>query len=815
MTKSLLRFTSLVVLLLACAFAAPAQTALKVAGIEVKNVGPAAASDQLVRANIRTKIGDAYSPTSVDEDVKNLYATGFFYNIQVVDKANAEGVVLTYIVQGKPRLTDIKFSGNKKYTDAKLRKKLTSKTPAPLDEHKLFTDAAEIKKMYQKAGFPNTDVKYVLSIDENSGTGTARFEIKESPKVKIAKIEFVGAQAFSQKKLKKVIKTRQAWMFSWITGTGRLKDEQLIEDKEKLADFYREKGYIDFQLTDLKIEQPSPKKMIIKFIIQEGKSYKVGSIKITGNKLFTSAQMMQGFRDMRAFKGVKSKSGANGLEMDAGDMFTPKGLGRDAETIEDFYGSKGYIDVNQSTGNLRVKKVPNTETGTMDLEFVIDEGQQAFIEKIEIRGNNKTKDKVIRRELAVTPGEPFNMVRVKLSKARLEGLQYFEKVDTHPEPTDVPNRRNLIVGVEEKNTGNFTIGAGFSSVDSIVGFVEVSQGNFDLFHAPTFTGGGQKLRLRMQVGTQRQDYLASFIEPWFLGRKLSLQVDLYHRDLNFQSVQNLYDETRTGGRVSLTRALYRDFLIGTVSYTLENVGIILSPSVHRDEFVPGVGPHEGPVLSKQNAPDALFKESGRALVSKVGFSLAYDTRNSNLLPDKGQRTELAAEIAGGPFAGDKNFYKIDLRTAWYFRGLFEGHVLEVIGRTGVADSLSGGDVPFYERYYLGGVYSLRGFRYRGISPREPGFNEPVGGDTFWFGSLEYSIPIVQRLRVAAFYDIGEVNASSYKFDFNNYSDNYGIGLRLNLPIGPLRLDYGIPIKHDNFNQSSGKFQFSVGYTREL
>ncbi len=790
-----------------------AQSAFKIARIEIKHVGPPSASDELILANIRTKPGDSYSATAIDDDVKNLYSTGFFYNIQVVDKQADGGIVLTYIVQGKPRLTDIKFSGNKKYSDAKLGKKLTSKTGQPLDEHKLFADAAEIKKMYQKAGYPNTEVKYVLAIDENGGTGSARFEIKESPRIKIVKVEFTGAQAFSERKLRKVIKTRKRWLFSWITSSGRLKDDQLQEDKEKLAEFYRERGYIDFDLKDLKVENVSPRSIIVRFVIYEGKPYKVGSVKFTGNKLFSEADILRGLQSLKAFKGTKGKLGPHGLEMDVGDTFTPKGMGKDIEAVEDFYGAKGYIDVNQNTGNLRVRRIPNTETGTMDLEFLIDEGQQAFVEKIEIRGNSKTKDKVIRRELAVTPGETFNMVRVKLSKSRLEGLQYFEKVDTHPEPTDVPNRRDLIIGLEEKSTGNATIGAGFSSVDAIVGFAEYSQGNFDLFKPPTFTGGGQKFRLRVQIGTERQDYLMTFIEPWFLGKKLQLGVDLYHRDLNFQSVGNLYDEVRTGGRVSLTRALYRDYLIGSVSYTLENVGIILDPSVHRDRPGGEFG-NELPPIERQNAPDALFDEAGHSIVSKFGFSLAYDTRNSVLLPNKGQRTELSAEFAGGPI-GDKNFYKLELRSGWYFPGLAQGHVLEVIGTAGVADSLDSSDVPFYERFYLGGVNSLRGYRYRGISPREPGFREPIGGNTSWFGSLEYSIPIVERVRVAAFYDIGNVLADPYDFSFNNFSDDYGIGLRLILPIGPLRLDYGIPLHREKGTSGAGKFQFSVGYSRPL
>jgi len=187
-----------------------------------------------------------------------------------------------------------------------------------------------------------------------------------------------------------------------------------------------------------------------------------------------------------------------------------------------------------------------------------------------------------------------------------------------------------------------------------------------------------------------------------------------------------------------------------------------------------------------------------------------------LLPSKGQRTELSTELVGGPLGGDKNFYRLELRSAWFFRGFAPGHVLELWARSGVVDAYgNSADVPFYERYYLGGLYSLRGFKYRSISPREPGISEPIGGDTYWFGSAEYSIPIIERLRFAFFYDIGDVELKSYEYRFSNFSDNWGLGLRLNLPIGPLRLDYGIPIHHDQFNSGSGRFQFGVGYTREF
>ena len=566
--KSLIRQGGLALLVIFCGLlSASGQSSLdKVARIIVTNVGPASVSEDLVRANIRVKVGDTYVRSSVDDDVRNLYGTGYFFNIQVLDQLTDEGIVLTYILQGKLKLTGIKFEGNKKYSDQKLLKKVTSKIGEPLDERKLFSDSQDIQKMYEKTGSPHTIVKYSLNnVDENTGRASVVFEIQETPKVKIVEVDFVGAQAFKQKKLRKVIKTRKHWMFSWLTRSGVFKEDQFEEDKDKLADFYRNKGYIDFEIKDIKITNPSPRTMRITFVVYEGTRYKVGSVTFKGSLLFSTNEIINGLKLQHERNRSKLKIGANGLEDDVGLVFTPDGLEHDIQSIEDFYGSKGYIDVKQGA-NLKVRRLPNTETGTMDLEYQIESGEKAYIEKIEIKGNAKTKDKVIRRELAVSPGEVFDMVRVRLSKERLEGLQFFEKVDTKVEPTVVPNRKNLIVGVDEKSTGQFTFGAGFNTVDSIVGFAEVSQANFDLFKPPYFTGGGQKFRLRVQLGTQRQDYLISFVEPWFLGRKLSLGVDLYHQVLNFQSLDSLYDETRTGARISLTKALGSDFLIGSIGY---------------------------------------------------------------------------------------------------------------------------------------------------------------------------------------------------------------------------------------------------------
>ena len=777
---------------------------LTVGQIVVTNIGPQTVSDALVRANIRVKEGEPYSRHSIDDDVRNLYLTGYFQNVRVLEERKGDTIHLLYQLQGKLKLTDIVFVGNKKYSVRKLRKQVTSKIGEPLDERKIFSDTAAIKKLYEKSGLSETKVKYVIAPDERAGRGTVTFEITESPKLRITDVRFDGALAFKQSKLRKVVKTRRWWMFSWLTGSGKLKKDQLEDDQEKLAEFYRNAGYIDFELKEVKQVPQSPKKVEIHFIVSEGQQYKVGALGVAGASVYTTNEIQ------------------SHLKMTVGSTFSPKGLSQDVETIQDLYGSKGYIDT-----RINARKNPNIQTGTMDLSYNLEEGDKSYIEKIEIKGNTKTKDKVIRRELAVAPGEVFDMVKVKRSKQRLEGLNYFERVETQPEPTDIKDRRNLVIGVTEKNTGIVQLGAGFSTLDSLVGFVDITQGNFDLFNPPWFTGGGQKARLHLALGTQRKEAVIAFTEPWFLGRKLQLSTELYYRDLDYLSLNDLYRQKVMGMRLGLTKALGTERIIGGVSYTIEDVDLSLNQNYIPDQFgvpLPGGG--------TTNIPGRISQEIANAaneyLVSKVGASLSFDTRGGGMLPDRGQRTELRGELAGGPFGGDVDTYRLEARTAWYFRGFAKGHVLELGGRIGVVqyydDTTS---VPLFDRWFLGGIDSLRGFRYRDVGPKDH-YGEPIGGGTAWFATAEYSIPIVERVRLAVFYDIGMVYPDAYSFkpqSFNDpfyparhfttgaYNDNWGVGIRLNLPIGPLRLDYGIPIHADSENDSSGRFQFSAGWER--
>ncbi|HEX4121708.1 MAG TPA: outer membrane protein assembly factor BamA [Verrucomicrobiae bacterium] len=783
--------------------------------ILIAHVGPPAVSDDYIRANIRAKVGEPFSRSVVDEDVKNLYATGYFFKIQVGESNSVDGIDLTYVVQGKPILTDIFLVGNKKMSDKKLRKKITSKVGQPLDERKIFDDAQAMKELYEKSGYQKTTViAQPPVINEAAGRGSVTFEIHETPKIRIKDVIFVNA-TLPQKQLRKVLKTRRHWMFSWLTGSGVLKEDDFDEDKDKLTEYFQNKGYIDFAIKDIQFDPITPKWMIIRIIVSQGQQYRVGTLDIKGNKLYTTNELIHGVKIAGKIMKLKSTPGA---------IFTPTDFSDDVDTIRDMYGAKGYLESDEGGNTLfTANHVANPATGTIDISFNINEGEKDYIEKIIIKGNVKTKDRVLRRELAVYPGEVYNMVLVKISKARLEGLDYFEKVDTEAQDTDVPNRKDLVVGVEEKSTGNVTVGAGFSSIDSLVGFIELKQGNFDLFNPPTFTGAGQKFQVKAAIGTELQDYEVSFVEPWFLGKQLAFGVDLFHREIDYNSVNNMYTETFDGGSLSLTKALTSRLKAG-ITYTVEAAHVAIesgfTTNFSTNSFPTTNGLGNNLPVSGPNISTNIYDERGTYVISKLGLSLTYDTRNAFRNPDRGQVTELRAEAAAPP--GDTDFYKLELRTSWFFPGFAPGHIIELDASAGTVSPWGDStQVPIFERWFLGGLYSLRGYKYQTIGPEDQ-YGEPLGGDTYWFGSLEYSIPIVKMLRVAAFYDAGNVYPDSFNFNPGPnrgfYSDDAGLGLRIVLPIGggtPLRLDYGIPITHDPTVGNSGRFQFGFGYQRQF
>jgi len=860
--------------------AGPVPKALPVQKITLQHVGQAAASDPLIRANIRLKLGDPYSRKASDDDIHNLRNTGFFENVYVTEKQVDGGVEVIYTLVGKPVVTEILFEGNtggRKFRESKLRKKIRSRTGETLNRPRIFSDTRAILKEYQKGGYHQAGVEYEVRHDEALGQATVVFQVDPGQKVKIDDIVFENTVAFSQRELRKVIKTRKRWWMSWLTGSGKFETDQWDEDLEMLTQFYQDEGYIDFKVREIKFEYPKESRMVIRLDLYEGYRYQVGNVTFEGNTLFSGDQIRRGVQVLERPVAPFMLEGA---------IFTPTGLNEDRDAIRDYYEAYGYLDT-----VVRVTKVPNTDQGTIDLVYSIKEGEISYVEKVEIRGNTRTQDKVIRRELAISPGEVFDMVSVELSKRRLEGTGLFESVDTQVEKIpELPNRRNLIVGVQEGRTGHFLMGFGYSSIEAMFAQVGFVQGNFDLFNPPFFTGGGQKFRLQITAGTRRKDYQVTFEEPYFLDRKLRLSVNLYHREIQYYS--RYFEQHQTGTKLGLSRTLWNDFTYGGVDFTFESIGIhdrsyFSDMLAEHDMLTNGLAKGHPDGLSANPfdwtydmarlEQGELAELNNNRLVSKLGLFFAYDTRNHALMPSRGQRTQINADVAGGPLGGDTEMYRLEINTAYYYPGFVEGHVWEVVGKLGVVDTF--GDsrrVPYFDRFFLGGGYSLRGYDYRDIGPRmqkwkngvendQYGYyvnveneageavggkfvpvqksftdnpfaqipqelpaagnkwtpvitdgRETLGGSSYWLGSVEYSIPIIDRLRVAFFYDIGMVYEDPYEFEFSDYADNWGIGLRLTVPmLGPLRLDYGFPITHPDYVGGSGQFHFGVGFTRDF
>ena len=421
----------------------------------------------------------------------------------------------------------------------------------------------------------------------------------------------------------------------------------------------------------------------------------------------------------------------------------------------------------------------------IDVHYTIEEGARSFANRVNIEGNTRTKDKVIRREVLVAPGDVFNTVRVDTTKKRLENLGYFAKVETYPEDTDIPGRKDLTILVQEKRTGSLSFGGGFSTVDKLVGFAELTQGNFDIFNWPSFTGGGQKFRLRVQYGTERKDFILAVTEPYFLDRRLSLSGQAFYTEANYLSAQ--YNQRNYGFLFEFRKPI-NAYMYASLAYTLQDIDIFdVDPS----------------------ASAFIQSQKGSSVESKISSSLVFDSRDNPLLSRRGQRITFSPMIAGGFLGGDTQIYGFDLEGSQYFH-LPKDTILLINGEISTVSQWgSGTEVPIYERLFLGGSNNLRGFPFREVGPQDEN-GEPVGGQSMARATFEWTFPIIEKARGAVFYDMGFVNSDAWSFGFNHMASDVGVGIRLDLPIGPLRLDYGYPVMRDGYN-GGGHFNFNVGY----
>ena len=745
-------------------------------------------SDQYVLGNVQLRPGMNYNPALLDQSIRALYSTGYFEFVEArVDKAQNQTIDVVFELVSKYTIERIRFLGNDKYTDSRLATKAELETGRSLDEYLVSVGADNIAAYYVEKGFPDVEVDYRIQRDEQTGYAVVIYDIDEGGKVRIDEIFFEGNEAFSSKKLLKQLETSKHGWLSWLTGSGKFDEKKFKEDLDILRKFYRDSGFLDCEINEEKvsIDFVESDEIVITIPLVEGQLYYLGEFSVENATIYTADELL------------------GELRMEKGDPFSPQDVDDAAIAIRDYYTSSGYLD-----SRVRAERVPNMETRQIDVVFRVRESEKFYVESINVEGNTKSKSRVIIRELALSPGNVFDLRRMDVSERRLKNIGFFDDVRLNPESTNIPGRKDLGITVREGRTGSFTFGAGFGSVQSIVMYFEVLQSNFDLFNWRSgFQGDGQKLRLRASVGTTSNEVIIAFEEPWLFEQRLAFGVELYRTESDYVSTD--YNELRTGFELYLRRRLF-ELVEARLSYRMELVEIF---DVDRNP-VDGVTTDNGDgSITGDGIADVFQRAEGKDLVSKIGLTLLRDNRETLIFTRRGNRSSLKFEYAG--IGGDINYYKMEGRTA-QFIPTFDAYEqsLSIIARAGSVSPFGQSDlVPFYDRFFLGGPDTLRGFEYREVGPRdgdETAPDEAVGGNSYAFVSFEYGFRIAEPLGLVVFYDWGFVNKNDFDFSMSEYADNWGVGARLMLMGSPLKLDLGIPITSPEGAGGGTQFNFSFG-----
>jgi len=715
-----------------------------------------------ILAKIKTRVGQPYLQNVISDDLKRLYNTGFFSDVSVDREDYKDGFRVIIFLIEKPIIQKITFSRTKQIKSRSILNKLVTREGKFLDKRLLKDDISTIKELYSKKGLTMVEVEVETTLDEDANKATLHFIIKEGTRIKIKKINVYGNKAYRESKIMRLIKTRADSLFT----SGYLREEILEEDLERIKAFYEQEGYIDANITR-EFEYFESGKLIINIKITEGKKYFIEDVTLAGNKVLTDEEI----------KAVMT-------EAIVGNPFSRGRLTVDLSNIRTLYFDKGYI-----FANVRETTSLNSETGKVNVQLDILEGKLAYINRIKIEGNMRTRDIVVRRELRLYPGDRFDGAKLRRSKERLRNLGYFEEVNYDVQETDNSDLKDLVVQVKEAKTGTLSFGGGYSSVDQIVGFVEVEQKNFDFASWPTFTGGGQNLVLRAETGSTRNNMRLSFTEPWLFDYPISGGFDVYltERDKD-EDVGYAYDEKRMGGGIRFGKQ-FTEYISGGVSFKREDITIDnLDTNVSAD----------------------LKAEEGDSTLSVMGFTVARDSRDSVFSPTRGLIVSGGSDIAGGFLGGTKDFYRFEGRASYYFPLKYNA-VLELRLRAGVVDAYGDSDkVPIYERFFAGGASTIRGYEERKVGPIDSVTDDPLGGEALLVANIEYVIPLIDFIKLAAFFDVGNVWGEIEDFASGDYKAGAGLGLRVKTPIGPVKLDYGFPLNDEPGEEDqSGKFYFSI------
>ncbi|MGA9754826.1 MAG: outer membrane protein assembly factor BamA [Desulfobaccales bacterium] len=699
---------------------------------------------------MQTREGETLAPAHIREDLKAIYKMGYFTDVRLDVNDTPEGRVLTVLVQEKPAIREIHVEGNNKLKKDKIIEVMNLKPFSVASEGAIKEDLNKVQQTYREKGFYEAQITYEL-VPVAEHEVNLVLHVNEGGKMSIKDIEFEGNTAFKAKELRKVMETKErgVYLVSLITGAGKLNRDVLERDLEKIAAFYYNHGYIKAKVGEPKVDIKGGW-IYVTIPIQEGPEYLVGKIDLSGDLLEDKDKILK----LLAIPKEK--------------VYSRELLQQDLTTLADYYADHGFANADVVP---LIKE--NAEKLVVDVNFDIHKGQKVYFERIDIAGNVKTRDKVIRRELRVYEQDMFNATNLKESIKNLRRLEYFEDVNFATTPGSAPDRMNLKISVKERPTGTFGLGAGYSTADRAVGMVQISQNN--LF------GRGQSLKAEGIIGTISHRIRLSFVEPYLFDRPLGFGLDAY----NWERQYSEYTRVSKGSTMRLSHPLIWKYTRLFWMYRFENV--------HLNNLVP-------------NAAEVLQQAATIHNTSATSFTVRRDSRDSLFAPTKGSDNSVSTELAG--LGGDTAFVRYIGESGWYFP-LGWDLVGVLHARAGGMNKMHWGQMPAYELFYLGGIDTIRGFKYAEISPRDPVTNERIGGPRFLQLNDEIRFPIYKKLGLngTIFFDAGNVYGPNEVGPFLRTSA--GLGIRWFSPMGPLRVEWGYNLSKHPWERSSA-WEFTMG-----
>lgn len=729
----------------------------KIVAVEVQ--GNRATSSTLITNEIYSTPGSTYSRSKVSEDTARIYKLGYFSDVTVDRQAAPGGVKLIFIVTERPPIQEIVIEGNKKIKENKIREAITVKENSPPDNKKLAESKQKIKALYDQEGY--SDAVIQTEIREKNGKQQLVFKINEKEGNVVRQVDFEGNTVFSDGKLRRMIKTKKKGMLSFLTGSGKFREDVLERDIAVLTYNYLNKGYMRVRVGSPKVEYSEKKKgLVLTFHIDEGDRYRVGDITFSGDILTTREQLLSLFHTMK------------------GNFYSQKIIEDDLTRVVELYGNQGY-----AFANIVPEPRMDDLTKTADLNITMDKGQKVYIEKINITGNTITRDKVIRRELRVVENSLYNEKLIKLSKRKLEQLGYFESVEISTPRGSEDDRLVLNLNVKEKPTGTFSVGAGYSSSESFLFTASVAKNNF--------FGLGISGSISAEVSGKRQQFTAQMTDPYFLDTNWIFSANAYRINADFED----FRRKSFGGSAEFGRRIF-DFTSFSIGYNIEDVAL--------DDF-------------DLIVPE-FFREDSSGLTSAAVFNIRRDTRNNPIVTTKGSYLSATMEYAGNGLGGDNDFFRV-IGNARYFQPVIGSSVLKFNARIGYIKSLNDEPVPLFERFFTGGINSLRGYELRSVGPTITipssitGADEDFvyGGNKLMLFNLEYEFPIYDAagFRGVVFVDAGNAFAENEAMNPLDLRSDFGAGIRWNSPFGPLRFEWGFPFKRREGEKRS-VFNFTIG-----